>query len=628
MRITKKIVYLFLAFVQISTTSFTSFADSNAPINSNSSNVSQRTAADDAEAVKYLLSFEYRPSPRQILKAFGGELPAENPFIGEESLFCAESGQIFKLQSIRQQLIALEDYGPKAIARMEKAYPNASYFQTGRDGALFGDALELFYDLLGEHDRVYRLFASGPTVRALDNKSGPQFLESNGMTKRLGQPVLFVDNTSWNQQSQTYLLTQWAESLLLSKGLKIEQIRKILTTASIHSGWIPENDIDNVDRLIESYYLRSPLYINTSRNQTLYYTFYGAGFWHPSLSSETKKLFDGREVGIIPEDSSFGEDNKRLALAFMYEMMKIISKPTFYSDVKTEARGLGYDFKPKALYQTIKFRKLSPEIIIGRAFQQQRDELRKRIGIQIDIHLSYDSNAKEKELIIDGHFKNRKSDEIELNKIVTSENEIEEIEKIIIQLANKAYSDKTLEISDVQLKDFVREAIESVLPNQVSPAKKISLIIRKLPAFNDQQEKYFSDNGYILSQWLEDAQETDPNVFQAEAGSLLSFITSAYISSSFQPQKISRKDFRRLVLQIFAYASESKSIKSIEDEVSNNYILSQMLTERYEVFLTSDKYKSAGKKTYERLVQAGLLPQPQKTCEDLLEAKKKDKKLR
>lgn len=343
-------------------------------------------AVDAEKAIKELLAYEYRPSTRDILKAFKGRLPETNIFLkklaeidGRYAGYLEDSGD--SNNAFRKYSDLIKIYAPKVLALLEIAYPGASYFQMGRDGALFGDFLEIYYDQYGHHDRVYRLFASGPTVRGLDEKTGPQFLISNGLLKRKGYPILFVDNTGWSGQSQSQILTRMAHDILLREGLKVEEIQQLLTTASVSKGWSIKRTTteEEIASLKAQNHLMSPIYMN----QSLYDAFYRGGFWHDSMTSELVTLLDGRLAGKI--SGPYSEEYKLVALAYVYEVFRFARSDEFNKSVADAFASLGRDYDPKLAYgPNYKVPEIDFESHLRKDLNENRLEYEKIISTQIE----------------------------------------------------------------------------------------------------------------------------------------------------------------------------------------------------------------------------------------------------
>lgn len=605
-----------------------------------------RAAADQ------LLRFEYRPSTRDFLRAFNGVLPQKNPFIDMILESQSQNGWADNrenvVSAIRSEADILENDSPIAIAHMEKAFPGASYFQLGRDGAIFSDVLEVFYDLLGQHDRVYRLFASGPTVRALNQKTGIEFLISNGLGARPGMPVLFIDNTYWNSSSQSYLLTKYVVKYLSDNGFSKAQIEQMVSTASTAGGWVVDSTMDD-KKLPE---VRKENYLKTALSLVgnLSSPFYSASFWHDSMIQNTKQLDDGRIVGVYT--NRLADDSRYYVLAYMYEVFRIVSDPRFFEKVVSEAKAVGLEFKGEIDISKLAIKPRPQAEVLAENYELSQNELKNDVSNLIIERLSPASGS---------FLKSEESQQI-LNMIGD--------EKILL-VVKEAYEIAVAKKSYAVSREHLDAALSKYMPASSDVFKKINFIVTRLPEAV-HGEDYYSPNGSVVSSWLKkytkEVEYTNTDLVQ-----LMEIVLQGYKDKTF-----SSKDYRRLILRILAHAkisadqgkkaesgldsvpsgasvgqtmptapvkaqskrgkakvSESEEPKieaspelvaELGQALSKSKELIKMLNEKYELFLTSERFDQKAQKVYLALVSAGYLAEPEVSCEALLLMKEMSKK--
>jgi hypothetical protein len=94
--------------------------------------------------------------------------------------------------------------------KLEKAFPDATWYLLGRDVYLLNDALEAVYRMHGETDRVRRLPASQPSFNDVSLDVVDGFLKSNGLdVDRIGKnsrPQIILDISSYSDSK--YRLSQ------------------------------------------------------------------------------------------------------------------------------------------------------------------------------------------------------------------------------------------------------------------------------------------------------------------------------------------------------------------------------------------------------------------------------------
>jgi hypothetical protein len=94
---------------------------------------------------------------------------------------------------------AIMDGAPQFIAKLEKAYPGATYAFMGRDTQVISDVVEAFYLSIGQQNRVVQIGASKTTFQGLSDQDTVEYLKYFGLDLDKvdeSKPFILVDTIS------------------------------------------------------------------------------------------------------------------------------------------------------------------------------------------------------------------------------------------------------------------------------------------------------------------------------------------------------------------------------------------------------------------------------------------------
>lgn len=304
-------------------------------------------AGGKQELIEKFLEQQNRPSVREVVEIYG--IPsrrARNPM----EKFGYVSGK--KVQdNVRRWL-------PKAIARLELAFPNGIYAPMGRDSAAVGDVLEAFYYLqLGQTDRVSRVNASGNTINALNWSDLARLLESVGAVLDVSKPsprtLVLLDATNYNSGSQSSTLLMAAAQAVFASGGNgsdvIERINFVSTARAMHRGVsiTGREQVARMKRKQAESIVRAddrPVVIPAMGLSFLNYT----AEWHGRFGNTLAQQADGRLGGYLDPNEynhSYKYRSGRIqVLGAIFDFLRITSDPEFVADVIQGARELGFEF--------------------------------------------------------------------------------------------------------------------------------------------------------------------------------------------------------------------------------------------------------------------------------------------
>jgi hypothetical protein len=337
-----------------------------------------------AGPVDELLAMEHRPTIAD-LKDKLQPWPAQNPFHSAAEP-ARPAGDIVR------------DSGPQIIAALEFAYPGAIWAPLGRDSAAAGDALDAFYQSIGQADRVSRLNASTNALKNADHATLIRFLESAGLNldpqAPNARPFIMLDTTSYKATSQSTRLLEagyqeWIKrggnpadlfrrfnlvslgdrygNNYLEPGFDMQKFFSELTTNSI------EAQIEDLTRRYMRqgqppqhalYYAKMAaagmptgmcplmiLAIDPDRFAQVRGKFwsYPDVFWHDTF--ESLSIQNGKLTGVAGRavDPMGHPHNRRAVLSDMYDVVMAVSEPTFLPRVKQKATEFGYAFTGEAV---------------------------------------------------------------------------------------------------------------------------------------------------------------------------------------------------------------------------------------------------------------------------------------
>ncbi len=156
-------------------------------------------------AVQKLMKSKNRPTILQIKAAFR-EWPKQNPFPGSPSTVTAST---------------MTELAP-VIAYLEQIFPGGIFVGMGRDQVPMVDALDAYYQSIGQTGRSIRLNASGPTIRPSSYEDLAQFMKNQGIDLDLktNQKYILYDGSYYRDaNNQSVRLMVAAFQYAASKGV-------------------------------------------------------------------------------------------------------------------------------------------------------------------------------------------------------------------------------------------------------------------------------------------------------------------------------------------------------------------------------------------------------------------------
>lgn len=296
------------------------------------------------EVLLKLLEQQERPSVQKVVELYG--IPSrnrENPMAD-----FGYTGQRSRARMVRQWL-------PKAIARLELAFPNGIFAPMGRDSAAIGDVLEAFYLQIGQTDRVSRIHASGNTIRSIGAADIVRLLESAGAVLDVRRPsprtLVLFDATNYNYGSQSTRLLMAATQAVLGSGGNgadvIERVNFVSTTRNMHRGVsiTSPGQVQSMKRRQAESIVRPddrPIVVPGIGMSFLNYT----AEWHGAFGSELVEFPDGRLGGYLDsrDPASRYQQGRIQILGAIFDYLRVTSDPQFVNDVVEAARKLGIEF--------------------------------------------------------------------------------------------------------------------------------------------------------------------------------------------------------------------------------------------------------------------------------------------
>ncbi len=235
------------------------------------------------------------------------------------------------------------DHFPKGVVFMEMAYPGAIWAFLGRDSAFIGDAVDAFYESIGQPGRVVRLNASGDGVRGASEEMRFAMLESAGLNLKeveTGRPFIIIDYTQFKPKSQSALLLNAAYLTVKKSGGDLSQIIRKLSAMKMGTGNQPEGGLEDVFRKQkEDVDMRGIPYnvleipgVTSAGSFLEWHSYFGPIEKQPNGKVEGK-------LGALSNESLRAE-----ILSQMYEAIQAAENPVFLERVRWEAKHLGYEF--------------------------------------------------------------------------------------------------------------------------------------------------------------------------------------------------------------------------------------------------------------------------------------------
>lgn len=315
-------------------------------------------AATTKEIAEAFTRRSNQPTFQEMIDAFGGKLPDENPFLTdgftEAPSITLYDENAWLSEGNRSQAEILAHF----IALAELIYPGATWAFLGNDTRLTADPVEAFYLSIGQRDRVVPLTGSGPTIRIDDSGLLAKFLDSAGFDAKnplSRPPFIILDGTSYTETSQIrYLLKAGYQAYAKNGGKPVDLLTKfnaLNTFVRIDFKSGPDILADRDQYLDEqrTHLKTSADPFSSNSHDGIPNQLLGTGnlasmhrnYWHSGYGPIIQDAH-GRWIGSTPWEA--GADHKRWILAYLYELYQQVSRPEFLPLVQTAAKRLGYEF--------------------------------------------------------------------------------------------------------------------------------------------------------------------------------------------------------------------------------------------------------------------------------------------
>jgi hypothetical protein len=289
----------------------------------------QKLPAKVQKLVKQLL----RPTPADLLKAYGGKLPAKNPFNDDTDASEVDA----------------KEYLPKMIAQFEKAYPGATYAALGRDAVRMADMFAAYYETIGQPNRVARInLSTGSFTDTKGDEVKPSAIAKFITTHtplRFKDPAkipgfVIFDATSYSESSQSPLVMDAIYEGFTKRGFSTQNLPAKVNIVSIDESNAltksrAEKRMSTYFAQEKSWQLKRP---GSSPHQPLDLigTSHGEE-WHDSWDSLTWK---GSRYVTVPTAKGDVETHKQILSEF-YETLKLVQNPAFRHLIEAESKALG-----------------------------------------------------------------------------------------------------------------------------------------------------------------------------------------------------------------------------------------------------------------------------------------------
>lgn len=529
-----------------------------------SSYADQDISFDEVSPVDKLSNLDYRPTALEFLEAFNGEIPPINPFLKGDKKLPKSRGYTDNTRSTLKQVQKfVSDNMPvlaEAIANLEFVYPNAIYMPMGRDAAYLADALDFFYTSMGESNKVRRLRASGPTIRALTAKTGPQFLLSNGFAQEKDKAYIFIDNTTFSSNSQSRILFNFGTKILLENGVNKDDIYKHMAVASPY-GWWPKEGEEYLSRTklmeqVKANNKKQPFYISTGG------MLYGGGFWHPSSGSDLITLSSGEIAGAYYQ--KYSASDRLQVLAYIYEVMKAANSIEFLDLVisELEKRGVKNRFS-REKHIEIKFKELTPEELEQLRLEEEKEKKLKEERQQKAVVAAFrrQLGAAISKRIMPTQVKYQYNPGTSFNKIdLLTKDEAQSLQDAYTKYSEANASDKSI--------NLISSEIEKLFSVNASNVVRFENLVERLPELEESHIKFgVSLQYYTLYGWLVSYSHSKA----ARGEDVPEFFN--LLAKAFRAGKIKDVEFLRLSSYIFSFMPTGLS--EIEKDKMKKAILNQ-----------------------------------------------------
>ena len=305
-------------------------------------------AEPDVAAARALLSSTVRPKPSDLRRAYGGTLPATNPFSHHfPAGYRAGAFNDFDQGMRHEHLLGhIRETLPKTIAHLEKAHPGATYAALGRDVVQMSDALEAYYSSIGQPHRSVRIDASTPSFTGND-KDIVSFVEQTtplDYAKLHERPFVVYDNTRYGASSQSRELMHALYAGLHATGRASRDHADELTLSTIYqfsrAPMLPANAAMADSTLAQHVASEKTALGDSGLGPVNILRIPGMGYgleWHGSFGPMVRT---GDVVRTTPTPGGTPQSRESI-LWEAHEMLKIVESPEFRAAVERESQALG-----------------------------------------------------------------------------------------------------------------------------------------------------------------------------------------------------------------------------------------------------------------------------------------------
>lgn len=571
--------------------------------------------------------------------------------------------------------------GAQVVTSLESLFPHALFASLGRDAFASADFLEAFYLHFGIRNKVVRLGAStGTFTGELRNlQTQIEFLISNGLNPeavaRGEQAFVMMDRTSFGDNSQSTRMAAAAYASL--KGHQFDPKTIFQNLAFLSSYWA--GGAVAVDYLLGSQTrdsIFSAIRVHQSRQSAAIriqgldsFVDWPALAWHDTFLPDLVKLPDGRLSGRPGQ--SLRTRNDTTSTDVMYSLYRMVQEPAFLAGVSSlSQQHLGYDLVARLHEQGKK--QQDGLLDIPRPIVARRPSLAELFSEAADIMIKDELALQRKRAQLpeaDSKVSSARRTWALSEAMALLNGEAENIRKFLAASGD----DLTTEQIDIHVRT-VRMALHDEIERgmliadgrMIADVKNQVASLTKIPPTDlataeNQKKQYLTSNGKLVLSALQTVAQQYGSSFQTWINFLQLIIE---LNNS---ELISDRDLRRLSIYSLALAEPYLAQGSTEDgraEVGSQlweeqtnlnadervaaivrhqnqkehlYLMERLLgepasakllktlEERSEVYLTSPRYDGLAAKSYQRLVDYGLIhPRKPESCEQLLAPSKED----
>ena len=306
-------------------------------------------AEPNVAAARALLDSPTRPTPSDLRRAYGGTLPAVNPFKHHSPLAYNRNQAMNTVQGMWHDHLVqqLRETMPKAIAHLEKAYPGATYAALGRDVVVMSDALDAYYGSIGQHGRAARVNASTASFSSNNHQDTVDLVtHSTGLDLDHVHERGFVlyDNTRYRASSQSRKVMSSLYTALQQRGKNTADYADKLTLATIWNGngaQMMPSSAAGADAFLASHVASQKQQMGPGAlgpAQILRIPGIGYGLeWHGSFGPMRRTA-----AGVTTAPGALANIETRESILWeAHEMLRLTESPEFQQSVEHEAQQLG-----------------------------------------------------------------------------------------------------------------------------------------------------------------------------------------------------------------------------------------------------------------------------------------------